>query len=149
MGTPPGLIEDGVVQEVDIKTGLVMFQWDALGHVPISDTHTTITASPSSGLDYFHITSIDLPPSGDLLISARPKQWIKNGFVFAALIFASKLGKPDLVARAVVAFVLFSLLSGSIYLLNDAADAEADRGHPLDAHRRGLRRIAARRPDGA
>jgi len=67
----------------------------------------------------------------DLLLSARPKQWIKNGFVFAALIFASKISHPDLVARTVAAFVLFSLLSGAIYLLNDAADAEADRQHPL------------------
>src|SRR5579872_4210511 len=71
----------------------------------------------------------------DLLVSARPKQWIKNGFVFAALIFASKYGQVDLVGRAVAAFLLFSLLSGAIYVLNDAADAEADRNHPLKAHR--------------
>jgi 4-hydroxybenzoate polyprenyltransferase len=71
----------------------------------------------------------------DLLISARPKQWIKNGFVFAALIFASKLGHPDLVAKAVGAFVLFSVLSAGTYLLNDVADRDADRMHPLKANR--------------
>jgi len=67
----------------------------------------------------------------DILLSARPKQWIKNGFVFAALVFASKIGQPALVARTVAAFALFSLLSGAIYLLNDAADVDADRQHPL------------------
>jgi 4-hydroxybenzoate polyprenyltransferase len=71
----------------------------------------------------------------DLIVSARPKQWIKNGFVFAALVFASKLGHADLVARTLAAFVIFCVLSACIYLLNDAADAEADRRHPLKANR--------------
>jgi 4-hydroxybenzoate polyprenyltransferase len=71
----------------------------------------------------------------DLLATARPKQWIKNGFVFAALVFAGKLGQLDLVAQTVAAFILFSLLSSTVYLLNDAADAEADRKHPLKANR--------------
>jgi 4-hydroxybenzoate polyprenyltransferase len=71
----------------------------------------------------------------DLTLSTRPKQWIKNGFVFAALVFASKLGDVSLVARTVAAFLLFSLLSAGIYLLNDATDAEADRQHPLKANR--------------
>jgi 4-hydroxybenzoate polyprenyltransferase len=73
--------------------------------------------------------------ASDLLISARPKQWIKNGFVFAALIFASKVGHPDLVLRTVSAFLLFSLVSAGIYLLNDTVDRDADRQHPLKAHR--------------
>jgi 4-hydroxybenzoate polyprenyltransferase len=71
----------------------------------------------------------------DLTLSARPKQWIKNGFVFAALVFASRLGDASLVARTIAAFLLFSLLSAGIYLLNDATDAEADRQHPLKANR--------------
>jgi len=71
----------------------------------------------------------------DLLVSTRPKQWIKNGFVFAALVFASKLSHPDLVARTIVAFALFSMLSAAVYLVNDAADAPADRLHPLKARR--------------
>jgi 4-hydroxybenzoate polyprenyltransferase len=75
------------------------------------------------------------PLALEVLISARPKQWIKNGFVFAALVFASKIGQPALVARTVAAFALFSLLSGAIYLLNDTADVEADRQHPLKRKR--------------
>jgi 4-hydroxybenzoate polyprenyltransferase len=71
----------------------------------------------------------------DLIRSTRPRQWIKNGFVFGALIFASKLAHPDLVMRAVAAFALFCTLSGAIYLLNDVSDREADRRHPLKAMR--------------
>jgi 4-hydroxybenzoate polyprenyltransferase len=80
-----------------------------------------------------HTASTDF--FADLLVSARPKQWVKNGFVFAALVFASKLGHVDLVARTFAAFLLFIALSASIYILNDAADAEADRLHPLKASR--------------
>jgi 4-hydroxybenzoate polyprenyltransferase len=71
----------------------------------------------------------------DLLKTARPKQWVKNGFVFAALIFASKLGHADLVARTVAAFVLFCVLSSAVYFLNDSLDVEADRQHPLKSSR--------------
>jgi 4-hydroxybenzoate polyprenyltransferase len=77
----------------------------------------------------------------DILRTARPKQWVKNGFVFAALIFASKLGHADLVARTAVAFLLFCVLSSAVYFMNDALDVEADRRHPLKA----MRPIAAGR----
>lgn len=75
------------------------------------------------------------PLAVDLVRSARPRQWIKNAFVFAALIFASRLGHPLLVARTVAAFIVFSTLSGAVYLLNDVADRTADRNHPLKANR--------------
>jgi len=71
----------------------------------------------------------------DLFRSLRPRQWIKNGFVFAALIFASRLGHVDLVLRSVAAFALFCLLSSVIYLFNDVVDREADRRHPIKARR--------------
>jgi 4-hydroxybenzoate polyprenyltransferase len=71
----------------------------------------------------------------DILLAGRPKQWIKNTFVFAALIFAARLGHPADVARTVAAFLLFSVLSSGTYLLNDAADADADRRHPLKRNR--------------
>jgi 4-hydroxybenzoate polyprenyltransferase len=71
----------------------------------------------------------------DLIVTARPRQWIKNGFVFAALVFASKLGDLSLVARVAAAFVLFCTLSSTVYFLNDAGDVEADRQHPLKANR--------------
>jgi hypothetical protein len=70
-GAEDGLIDDGVVQEIDIRTGLVMYQWDALGHVAVADTYVHISDSTTSVLDYFHLNSIDPLPDGDLLVSSR------------------------------------------------------------------------------
>ncbi len=68
-------------------------------------------------------------PLTAVLASLRPRQWAKNLFVFAALIFAQKLFTP-LVWPALAAFALFCALSGAIYLFNDVADREKDRLHP-------------------
>ena len=67
----------------------------------------------------------------NLFVSLRPDQWTKNLFVFAALIFAVKLFDPAALALATAAFLIFCALSGSVYLLNDVSDREADRLHPL------------------
>jgi 4-hydroxybenzoate polyprenyltransferase len=72
---------------------------------------------------------------GGLLTSLRPRQWTKNLLVFAGLIFTQSLGQPVAVARAFTAFVIFCLLSGGTYLVNDVFDAERDRGHPRKRHR--------------
>lgn len=66
----------------------------------------------------------------DLLTSLRPWQWTKNLLVFAGLIFSQGLHRPALVARTLLAFVIFCALSGSVYLVNDVMDAERDRSHP-------------------
>jgi 4-hydroxybenzoate polyprenyltransferase len=60
----------------------------------------------------------------------RPKQWTKNGLLFAALMFSGEFLNPPAVFRAVGAFAAFSLLSSSGYVLNDWLDREADRKHP-------------------
>lgn len=65
-----------------------------------------------------------------LVVSLRPRQWVKNLFVFAALIFGQKLFTPVEVERAIAAFVIFCALSGSIYLVNDVMDRERDGRHP-------------------
>src|SRR4029453_15735540 len=65
-----------------------------------------------------------------LLPSLRPWQWTKNLLVFAGLIFSQGLHRPALVARTLLAFVIFCALSGSVYLVNDRMDAERDRSHP-------------------
>jgi hypothetical protein len=70
-GPRNGLIDDGVVQEIDIKTGLVMYEWHAIGHVGISDTYKRIPRMPTTVLDFFHLNSIDPRPNGELLISSR------------------------------------------------------------------------------
>lgn len=62
---------DGIVQEVDVATGLVMYQWDSLDHVPVSQSDFRAPHAPDVPYDYFHVNSIDVLPSGDLLVSAR------------------------------------------------------------------------------
>ncbi|MCA9527761.1 MAG: decaprenyl-phosphate phosphoribosyltransferase [Myxococcales bacterium] len=64
------------------------------------------------------------------LRALRPHQWVKNVFVFAALIFSRSLTDPDLVLRALLAFAAFSLVASAIYLINDVADYARDRLHP-------------------
>jgi 4-hydroxybenzoate polyprenyltransferase len=65
----------------------------------------------------------------DIIISMRPRQWLKNTFVFAALVFSRSFTDPGAVLRSLTAFVIFSLLSGTVYLLNDLADVAEDRLH--------------------
>jgi hypothetical protein len=69
-GTRNGVLTDSVVQEIDVKTGLVMWEWHALGHIPLGDS--TMAAQRSNyPWDVFHINSIDPGSSGDLLLSSR------------------------------------------------------------------------------
>ena len=70
-----------------------------------------------------------------LLITMRPRQWTKNLFIFAALLFDLKLFDLTYAVRTVLAFVLFCILSGSVYLINDLTDIEKDRQHPVKRNR--------------
>ncbi|MCS7177974.1 MAG: decaprenyl-phosphate phosphoribosyltransferase [Anaerolineae bacterium] len=70
-----------------------------------------------------------------LITAMRPKQWAKNIFVFAPLVFDQKLFHPVYLARTVAGFVLLCLISGAVYLVNDLVDAEKDRQHPRKRHR--------------
>lgn len=70
-----------------------------------------------------------------LVRTMRPRQWTKNGIVFAALIFAHQLGDPANVARSAAAFFIFCFLSSTVYLLNDVFDAANDRAHPTKRRR--------------
>jgi 4-hydroxybenzoate polyprenyltransferase len=68
------------------------------------------------------------------VLSLRPRQWAKNLFVFAGLIFSQSLFSP-LVWPALAAFVIFCALSGAVYVFNDLADLEKDRLHPAKRNR--------------
>jgi len=90
---------------------------------PVAAPGTAIGAVPGSSLAL------------DLLRSLRPAQWTKNLVVFAGLIFGKKLFEAAAVWDAIAAFVIFCALSGVVYLVNDLADRESDRRHPLKARR--------------
>ena len=70
-----------------------------------------------------------------LIEELRPWQWTKNLLVFAGVLFSRQVGDPHLLLRAGAGFVAFSLLSGTVYLINDLADVEADRRHPRKRNR--------------
>ncbi len=86
-------------------------------------------------------TLIDIaasPMKAPYIAALRPRQWTKNLVVFAAPLFAFKINLPTLLA-SVLALILFCCASSSFYLLNDIADVESDRKHPVKC----LRPIAA------
>ena len=66
----------------------------------------------------------------------RPRQWVKNFFVLAPLLFAGQFLVPAALAHAALAFFLFCLASSASYVLNDIQDAELDRKHPSKAKAR-------------
>jgi 4-hydroxybenzoate polyprenyltransferase len=68
----------------------------------------------------------------------RPKQWIKNAFVLAPLVFAHKFTDAGAIADALAAFALFCVASSAGYILNDIHDIERDRSHPTKRHSRPL-----------
>jgi 4-hydroxybenzoate polyprenyltransferase len=75
------------------------------------------------------------PLAVSILVAMRPRQWAKNVFVFAALVFAGRLADGAAVLRVAAAFGVFCVLSSSVYLINDVRDREADRLHPQKRRR--------------
>lgn len=70
-----------------------------------------------------------------LLKTMRPRQWTKNGFIFAALVFDGKLLHLQDFLRTFFGFLLFCLISSTVYIFNDLLDVEADRLHPEKRNR--------------
>ncbi|HEX3909313.1 MAG TPA: arylsulfotransferase family protein [Solirubrobacteraceae bacterium] len=72
-GSKDGALQDAVVQQVDVKTGLVMFEWHAYGHVALNDSYASDPRDPNRPWDFFHMNSISPDPWGDgnFLISSR------------------------------------------------------------------------------
>jgi hypothetical protein len=71
-GARNGAVVDGLLQEIDVQTGLVMFQWSSLDHVALAETYERAAGSHADWpFDFFHINSIGLAHDGSLLVSAR------------------------------------------------------------------------------
>ncbi len=77
-GAKPRIVLDGVVQEIDIRTGLVLFQWDSLDHVSVSASYQPIPKDPGHPWDYFHLNSAQLIGNGNVIISARDTWAVYN-----------------------------------------------------------------------
>jgi decaprenyl-phosphate phosphoribosyltransferase len=67
--------------------------------------------------------------------TARPRQWAKNVLVFVAPFTAAQITNGGVLLDALIAFVAFSLVASSVYLINDAVDVEADKAHPTKRNR--------------
>jgi Arylsulfotransferase (ASST) len=66
-GPVSGAVLDSIIQEIDVQTGRVVFEWHSLDHVPLTDTYAPVL----DPFDYFHVNSIDVDTDGNLLVSAR------------------------------------------------------------------------------
>lgn len=70
-----------------------------------------------------------------ILISIRPLQWYKNLIIFIAIVFSQNITSVSIWIDSITAFIIFCLLSGSVYLINDIIDIEKDRQHPNKRNR--------------
>jgi 4-hydroxybenzoate polyprenyltransferase len=70
-----------------------------------------------------------------LLKTMRPKQWAKNVFLLAAIVFDRKLTNTDAMLNTILGILVFSLVASVVYIINDIADVEADRQHPTKRNR--------------
>jgi len=70
-----------------------------------------------------------------LIKTMRPKQWAKNVFLLAAIVFDRKLTNTDAILHTIIGVFAFSLISSVVYIINDIADVEADRQHPTKRNR--------------
>jgi 4-hydroxybenzoate polyprenyltransferase len=100
---------------------------------PITSAGTPATSDSSS--TGAALESVPGATLRDWIQLVRPPQWVKNFFVIAPLLFSGRALETSWVIRSLGAFVMFCLLASSIYLWNDAADAEQDRAHPTKKQR--------------
>ncbi len=70
-GSEDDLPWQGIIQELDIETGEVLFEWHSIDHVDLDETYATPSQDGRAGLDYFHINSVEVDHDNNLLVSAR------------------------------------------------------------------------------
>jgi len=70
-GASDSVAVQGIVQELDIETGEVLFEWKSIDHIELEETYVTPSEDHYPGIDYFHLNSIEVEPDNNLLISAR------------------------------------------------------------------------------
>jgi hypothetical protein len=70
-GSKDGEAYEGILQEIDIETGEVLFQWHSSEHISVDESYNKLPDNPKKPFDYFHINSIDVDFDGHLLVSAR------------------------------------------------------------------------------
>ncbi|HVY45780.1 MAG TPA: decaprenyl-phosphate phosphoribosyltransferase [Minicystis sp.] len=109
---------------------------------PLAPPPVEIAASVESPSSLQQVPLLPESPSGSFLWrvrgivrTLRPHQWVKNLFVLAPVVFAKELTHASVIVPAVSAFVVFCMLAGAVYTLNDLVDVESDRRHPVKRKR--------------
>lgn len=70
-GQTDGVVFDGIVQELDIETGRVLFEWHSLDHIAVEESYRNISVDENTPYDYFHLNSIERDSEGNYILSAR------------------------------------------------------------------------------
>ncbi len=70
-GPADGLVTEGVIQEIDIASGHVLFEWHSLDHIGLDESHAPVSTSPTVAWDYFHLNAVSVDEDGNLLVGAR------------------------------------------------------------------------------
>jgi hypothetical protein len=70
-GPAAGLVTEGVVQELDVDSGRVLFEWHSLDHVGLDESHAPVPTSATTAWDYFHLNAVSVDEDGNLLVGAR------------------------------------------------------------------------------
>jgi 4-hydroxybenzoate polyprenyltransferase len=96
----------------------------------ITSEQPTVPGDPPADASHDDPVAPRRSPLRAAIKTGRPKEWIKNVFVFAGLLFSGKFNHPHDVAMAFVTFVSFCLISSAGYFVNDLIDVELDRKHP-------------------
>ena len=70
-GPSNGTLTEGVIQEIDIASGHVLFEWHSVDHIGLDESHSPVPTSPTAAWDYFHLNAISIDEDGNLLVGAR------------------------------------------------------------------------------
>ncbi len=70
-GPAAGSVFDGIVQEIDVASGAVLFEWHSLDHVGLDESHAPVPAAAGTTYDYFHINAVSVDEDGNLIVGAR------------------------------------------------------------------------------
>jgi 4-hydroxybenzoate polyprenyltransferase len=97
--------------------------------------HTKSTPAPRGPVVAEKEQQVEPSSFRAVMDSLRMHQWVKNSLLFAGIVFSGQLTNLISLLTACVAFAVFCLVSSGVYLLNDLADREADRKHPVKRHR--------------
>ncbi|SAK71545.1 Decaprenyl-phosphate phosphoribosyltransferase [Caballeronia fortuita] len=109
--------------------------WQAADRAYVVNPHAGVVRAAGKS-DNIEQVFENRPPSHKVWAKAlRLHQWLKNLLIFVPLLAGHKLGSPELVGAAVLAFFAFGLCASSVYLLNDLFDLEDDRHHPVKKNR--------------